>query len=299
MPYLLCCMQEVDNILISVVIPVYNAEQYLDRTIQSVVQQSYKNWELIIVNDGSTDRTKDLLESYHVFDKIRVIHKTNSGVSHSRNVGAELAKGSYFCFLDSDDLLTPDCLRKRVEALGDQPALVHNDIEIIDSADLATGEIRQGINGRVLDDLLLWERTVIPGPSSAMVSESAFHETGGFDVKLSTAADQDFFIRIAACHPVKHIPEVLTLYRIHHHNMHQNIGLMERGSYSSIQKSKKKYVFKSFWFKQKCFSNLYLILAANWWGENDKLKGIYYALLSIVYYPPNMKKIIDRVVTSV
>ena len=93
-------------IKVSIIIPVYNAKKYLANTLDSVIKQTYKNLEIILVNDGSTDNSKDICESYAKIDKrIKVINKENGGVSSARNYGLALAKGEYISFVDSDDFL--------------------------------------------------------------------------------------------------------------------------------------------------------------------------------------------------
>lgn len=102
--------------LISIIVPVYNTESYLRNTIDSVLRQEYKNWELILVDDGSTDGSGRICDEYSERDsRIRVLHKSNSGVSDTRNKGLEIAKGEWVFFLDSDDELFPNSLSKMLE----------------------------------------------------------------------------------------------------------------------------------------------------------------------------------------
>ena len=92
--------------LISVIIPAYNAEKYMDRCLNSIVKQSYNNLQIIVVNDGSTDNTKKILEKFAEADnRIVVINQKNGGVSQARNNGIYIAKGKYMCFVDSDDYI--------------------------------------------------------------------------------------------------------------------------------------------------------------------------------------------------
>ena len=97
--------------LISVVVPVYKVEQYLDRCVQSVCAQTYRNLEIILVDDGSPDNCGEMCEAWRAKDeRVRVLHKANGGLSDARNRGAALARGEYISFLDSDDYLAPDAL---------------------------------------------------------------------------------------------------------------------------------------------------------------------------------------------
>ena len=97
--------------MISIVIPVYNTEEYLSQCVDSILRQTYPDWQLILVDDGSTDRSGNICEGYVGKDsRISVIHKQNGGVSSARNVGMAAAKGEYLCFVDADDWLDPDFL---------------------------------------------------------------------------------------------------------------------------------------------------------------------------------------------
>ena len=99
--------------LVSIVLPVYNVEKYLDRCIESVVGQTYSNLEIILVDDGSPDRCPQKCEEWAKRDKrIKVIHKANSGLGYARNTGIEYASGEYICFFDSDDYVAQDTIEK-------------------------------------------------------------------------------------------------------------------------------------------------------------------------------------------
>jgi glycosyltransferase involved in cell wall biosynthesis len=108
--------------LVSVIIPCYNAASFICKTIQAVFNQSYQNFEIIVVNDGSTDSSPDLIKSI-VDDRIRMIDKANSGVADTRNVGLAQAKGKYILFLDADDIISKDYLLSAVEVLENNPAI--------------------------------------------------------------------------------------------------------------------------------------------------------------------------------
>ena len=100
-----------DKVLISIIIPVYNVEQYLDRCVQSVIHQTLKNIEILLVDDGSPDRCPELCDGYALQDRrIKVIHKKNGGLASARNTGLRVASGEFIFFLDSDDWLDLDGL---------------------------------------------------------------------------------------------------------------------------------------------------------------------------------------------
>lgn len=104
--------------LVSIIVPVYNSEQYIERCIKSVLKQTYRYFELILLNDGSTDDSADIIESYAKLDtRIRYINKINEGVSITRNLGIEISEGEYIMFIDNDDYIGEDYLEKYVDAI--------------------------------------------------------------------------------------------------------------------------------------------------------------------------------------
>lgn len=111
-------MRKDDNMLLTVIIPVYNVEDYLDRCIQSVVDQTYKKLEIILVDDGSTDGSLQICNQWAEEDsRIKVIHKRNGGLSSARNAGIAIATGDVYAFVDSDDFIEPDMYEVMIEAL--------------------------------------------------------------------------------------------------------------------------------------------------------------------------------------
>ena len=108
---------------VTIVMPAYNVEEYIAKSIDSILLQEFKNWELIIVNDGSTDNTGEIIQKYaDLYSRIKVITQLNQGVSVARNVGLNCAKGVFVSFLDADDFLTPDYIEKMIKPLRDNIA---------------------------------------------------------------------------------------------------------------------------------------------------------------------------------
>lgn len=112
-----------NNALISIIIPIYNAERFLGECIQSVIEQDYQNWELILINDGSKDSSHHICNQYAAVDnRIKVYHNENHGVSYTRNFGMDMAKGDYLCFIDADDKIASDYLAQLLAALENEDA---------------------------------------------------------------------------------------------------------------------------------------------------------------------------------
>lgn len=111
--------------IVSIIIPIFNSENYLEKCINSIINQSYKDIEVILINDGSTDSSLEICEKYAIKDKrIKIINKENTGVSNSRNIGINNAKGKYIFFIDSDDYLELDCIQKLIEKQKKDDVLV-------------------------------------------------------------------------------------------------------------------------------------------------------------------------------
>lgn len=205
---------------VSVIIPVYNGKCYIAKTIESVMAQTEPAWELIAINDGSTDNSLEVLEQYagKMPDRIRVITVSNGGVSTARNTGVAAARGTYIAFLDQDDLFAPDKIQRQKEMFERDPALGIS----------FTNETVIDGNGQVLQDNVLklgpehrgnvFETLVFDNfipISSVMIKRDLFEKIGGFSPKYTLAEDLDFLLRAAQNTRVDYIDEPLLQYRVH------------------------------------------------------------------------------------
>lgn len=275
--------------LVSVIIPCYNAESFIKETIDSVLKQTYPSIEIIVINDGSTDRTQKVLTYLdRNIPTLQVVHVQNGGVSKARNIGVEYSKGEYIGFLDADDLYLPDNILRKVKALenAENTLLVHSYERIFESKTKTVIDIAKGQSGHVLNTLLSLEKTVIHSPSSVLITKSLYQSIGGFDQNLSTSADWEFWVRAAKKTPFSVIKEPLSMYRIHENQMHSNIDLMKRDMLYAFKKHKNDGSFQSIGFYKKCSSKLNLTIGLSYMGDGKKYKkGIIHLMKSIVLNP--------------
>ena len=218
--------------LVSVVIPAYNATAFLGETLDSVLAQSYTNLEIIVVDDGSTDATPHLLDSYG--DRICVLRQANAGQAAARNYGARAAHGELLAFLDSDDLWNPDKIARQVALLCRFPTAlaVYCDHRTIDAqghplaSNAALAYPRP--SGDILRALLLGPCIITPG--LVLLRRRAFDVTGGFDETPMMRGHEDYalWLRLAAQGSFIYSPDTLVSYRRHnqqatrqkHYEMH-------------------------------------------------------------------------------
>ncbi|MDJ0690560.1 MAG: glycosyltransferase [Xenococcaceae cyanobacterium MO_188.B32] len=200
---------------VSVIIPTYNSGRYIEEAIDSVLAQTYTNYEIIVVDDGSTDNTSQIVQAYG--DRVLYWYQENQGVASARNVGIEKAKGELIAFLDADDFFLPEKLAKQVAYFEEDSSLgmTISGWRLVDE------------RGKKIFDAELWQyapqldlATAIihkpARPSATMLSRYWCQKVNGFNTSLSSAEDLDFLLRLLlmGCEAYW-LPEVLTCYRQH------------------------------------------------------------------------------------
>jgi len=223
--------------LVSVIIPVYNGERTIRETIESVCNQTLSDWELIVINDGSQDKTLDAI--FGIQDpRLKVFSYPNAGQAASRNRGLAFASGKYISFLDADDLWTPNKLELQLKALQENPqaAAAYSWTDIIDES---SQFLRRGsyitVNGDVYANMLLMN--FLENGSNALVRRDAIDEIGNFGELLPPAEDWDFWLRVAARYDFVAVPVPQILYRVSANSQSTNIWRMEAACEQVIQKA--------------------------------------------------------------
>ncbi|MCY4050879.1 MAG: glycosyltransferase family A protein [Gammaproteobacteria bacterium] len=183
---------------ISVIIPTYNRKHLIDRAIRSVLAQTHSAYEILVIDDGSTDGTSDMVAS--TFPKVNLIQQTNLGVSSARNTGIAESSGDWLAFLDSDDEWLPDKLKLQAELLSqNRGKIIHTDeIWIRNGRRINPGKKHCKPSGWIFSNCLL---LCCVSPSSIMISRSVFDELGKFDESLPVCEDYDLWLRMSALYP--------------------------------------------------------------------------------------------------
>jgi glycosyltransferase involved in cell wall biosynthesis len=221
--------------LVSVIIPAFNSEKTIQETIDSVLNQTLHDLEIIVINDGSQDATLEVASGISDF-RIKIFSYPNAGVSASRNRGLKQASGEYIAFLDADDLWTPDKLERQLQALKSQPnaAVAYSWTDWIDESGRFLrpgGHITK--NGNVHRHLLL--RDFVESGSNPLIRKEALMKVGGFNEALSAAADWEMWLRLAAQYEFVSIPSPQVLYRVSSQSMSANVWKMEAESLQVIE----------------------------------------------------------------
>jgi glycosyltransferase involved in cell wall biosynthesis len=194
---------------VSVIIPTYNRESTLSRAIDSVLKQTYRNFEVIVVDDGSTDNTSRVIEKYK--DRIRYYSKLHSGVSAARNLGLEKSEGTWVSFLDSDDYWLPKKLESQMEYLRKNP-----DIMIVQTDEywMRNDKIVNPMKKHKKYSGWIFEHCLplcIVSPSAVLIHQKVFNDVGVFDESFPVCEDYDLWLRVSLKYKIALIPEKLVV----------------------------------------------------------------------------------------
>ena len=260
---------------VSVIIPTYNRENYISETIQSVLEQTYKDFEIIVVDDGSKDNTKKKLEQFGL--KIKVIEQQNSERAISRNNGVKTASGEYLAFVDSDDIWLHDKLEKQIEVLDnnkDTILVYGKSLRINEQSKKIKTAKRQleGFSGSVFEKLLFRNFIVSATP---VIKREYFEKTTGFETRYIPYEDWELWVRLSLLGKFYFLNTPVAYYRIHPEQSVKTAlaRVIERATISLLEDSfKLKLVSENIKRKALGLANLrfcYWYLLAD---ETDKAK---------------------------
>lgn len=230
---------------VSVIIPTYNYGRFIERAIRSVLNQTYQDYEIIVVDDGSTDNTEDVVKRIGN-DRIRYInHVTNKGGNAARNSGIRAATGEYIAFLDSDDEWLPEKLDKQIHLFANSAemvGLIYTGLNVIDVTNNKPlyQELPES-RGHIFN-LLLTGNYITGGGSSAMIKRECFESVGFFDETLPSGQEWEMILRISEKYEVDFIGEPLVNYYVHGANTDSNPEKVIRGQELILSSHKNDYM---------------------------------------------------------
>jgi glycosyltransferase involved in cell wall biosynthesis len=196
---------------VSVIIPTHNRASLVMEAVESVLSQTYRDFEVVVVDDGSTDDTADVLKPHH--GHVRYVHQPHRGVSAARNVGIQFAKGEFLAFLDSDDLWVKSKLEEQMTVMQQRPSykLVYTDeIWIHRGVRINQGKRHRKYSGWIFDKVL---PLCIISFSSVLMRREVIRDVGPLDESLPVCEDYDYWIRVAARYPVLFLDKLLLVKR--------------------------------------------------------------------------------------
>lgn len=257
--------------LVSIVLPVYNGEKYLKTAIESILKQSYKNWELIIIDDCSTDGTSDIVKEFEKKDpRVKCYrNEINLKLPRSLNKGFSIAKGEYFTWTSDDNICKESMLEVLVNTLEEKPeiGMVYSDYVVIDAEGNEIETFKEAdpdylIHGNVCGASFLYRREIA-------------NKIGEYDAAMFLAEDYDYWIRIYSKTEILHIKDILYFYRVHDQSLTETRK-------DKIQEQAVCVLKKNFWglyMKAKCKGERYIlfdnILKGSNAEENKKYRKVF------------------------
>lgn len=216
-----------DNPLVSIILCTYNRAAMLKETMPSILAQQYKPVEIMVVDDGSTDNTQEVIAAYG--NRVRYYRQDNKGLAAARTVACQLAKGEYIAFQDDDDMMPPDRISKLYEALCLHPdaVLAVGDWELLNAEGVQTGQrVTFDIRGKNGGPLLIQDgyKTVMwplitPLPNATLFRKADGERVGWLDSRFVRSSDTDFFARLGQLGNIVYLPQVVAYYRTGHARM--------------------------------------------------------------------------------
>lgn len=289
---------------VSVVIPAYNAEHTLPETLASALDQTYRDFEVVVVDDGSTDDTAGVARGVGD-DRVRVISVANGGVARARNTGIREASGEFITFLDADDLWRPTKLERQIELLHGEAGVGVSvtGATRIDSGSRpvirrpawsAEGLVVRRMLGAALDDYceaLLLNSMVAGCISSGMVRRSTVEQVGGFDPSFSQAADWDYWLRLSRMTRFGVLDDEMVLYRVHLGNMSRDIALLERETFAVLDKffadpASERYMS----LRPRAYSNHWMICSGSYLHAGQIGSSLRCLALGLRAYPAAIRQ---------
>lgn len=272
--------------LVSIVTPTYNRSRFLLEAIDSVLAQTYQNFELLIVDDGSVDDTRLVLEQYLQDPRIRYIYQENSGQATARNNGLRHATGEFVCFLDSDDYWRADKLELSLAVFRELPevSVVHADMIVVDENGVEISRANaQRYSGRITGYLL---RDNCVAMSTTMVRRSCFDKTGGFNRECRRADDYELWLRMSLHCEFHYIRDYLAYYRATAGQISGNTDKRLEVNERIIRDFLARHPDAVTWTTKRRGLSHFYIRKANYFLSIRRLQSVIkYMLTGLIYHP--------------
>ncbi len=226
--------------LVSIIMPAYNAAHYIGEAITSILNQDHKDWRLIVINDGSRDETGEIIKEFDD-ERIRYFEQRNKGVSAARNLGLEKMQGEYFCFLDADDVMPKDSLKTRLSIFQKQPGISFVDgVVVYVSDDMApTGQqFIPTFKGYPYNELLQLSRACYFGNTWMIKKEEGVHYR--FSEEMTHAEDLFFYLTISKNKKYTYTKSPILLYRERKNSAMKDLAGLENGYRNLLRKVRKE-----------------------------------------------------------
>jgi glycosyltransferase involved in cell wall biosynthesis len=273
------------NPLVSVVVIAYNCAEFVGHAVASVLEQTWKHLEVIVVDDGSTDRTPDVIRSI-ADPRLRYVRQKNSGPNAARNEGIRQARGNFIAFLDCDDWWLPAKLEKQLAKANGHPdvGLVYSWALRVDTSGAHGDRFDSIVEGRVLDRLLLGN-CIAGSASSAMVTRRAVETVGTFDESLHYAEDWEYWIRVASQFAVACVPEFDVYLLDRPGSQGKNATATRRDSLRFIHAALDRYAPSRPLFRRAALAQLHYVASFNLWASGQIWDARRELVRSLVYNP--------------
>lgn len=285
-------MQDITPVF-SVILPTFNGERFLKEALISLFDQSYKNFEIIAVDNGSTDSTLKILNQFR--DRINILSEGRRGVTYARNKGIKASKGRYIAFIDQDDIWMANKLEIQKKVLDNNES-VGMAISLANTIDERGDVLRSGGNVQIrnekktiMQELMI--RNVFGPPACMSIKKECFDKVGLYDTSLNGVEDKDLWIRILSEYDVCYTEKPLVLYRVHGQNAHKNVMLMK----SSQQKLLVKHFKRINTFNiNKAFGYIYLDAGREYYSSARKIAATIELIKAILICPWPIYKYDDK-----
>jgi glycosyltransferase involved in cell wall biosynthesis len=270
---------------VSVIIPTYNRAAYLDAAVQSVMRQTFQDFEVLVVDDCSSDCTPTVVESFRDA-RIRYIrHPTQRGGAAARNTGIARSSGEYVAFLDDDDEWYPEKLARQMEVLASSPPWiggVYTGYFLVERSSGATcGQIIPQKRGKLYPSILA--RNYIGGTSSVVLRRACLDRAGAFDERLPSFQDYDLWIRVARLFEFECVPDTLLNYFVHPRKVWTDFDALTQGLEIMLRKHGSSWAFR------KKSSSYYVSFGVRFCEMNDFKRARKAFLRAAVVYPCQLR----------